>query len=128
MARFSKDIKDINGFIDRKYFYKNGTHVRVLKMNPYTTNIDLIEYFNLKDKCDETDDILKKYGIPYRLERIHRKWQLTEYIIKDKVIICETFSRHLIYHIESIDGKSNLIIAYKDIEPMQEYNSILTID
>ena len=82
-----------------------------------------LEYFNLKDKCDETDDILKEYGIPYRLERIHRKWQLTEYVIKDKVIICETFSRHFIYHIESIDGKSNLIIAYKDIEPIRDANS-----
>lgn len=128
MIKFSKDIKDIDGFIDRKKFYENGTHIRVLKMNPYATNTELIEYFKLQDKCDETSDSLKKFGVPYRLERIHRRWQLTEYIVKDKVIICESYSRQLIYHIESIDGKSNLIISYKDIEPIQEYNSILTID
>ena len=108
--------------------YEIGTHIRLLKLNYYSTYTELIKYFNLTNKCDKTSKELSDFGVPYRLERIHKFWQLTEYIIKDYVLFSDYNDTKLVYHIESVDGKSNLIVPHDCIEPIKEYNSAWMIE
>lgn len=106
-----------------------GTPVRLVRLNEYSTATELIKYFKLEDKCDQTSDALTKFGIPYRLERIHRFWQLTPYVIRN----IASFEQdngviRFVYHIESLDGKSNLIVPAGDVEKIEEYNSLWSIE
>lgn len=120
----------------KNYAYKIGTHIRLLELNYFSTFTKLIEYFNLVDKCDKTTDDLFILNIPYRLERIHKRWQLTEYVIKDYAFIDDDDDDDddyndkpiLVYHIESIDGKSNLIVPHDCVEPIKDYNSAWMIE
>lgn len=114
----------------RNYAYEIGTHIRLLELNYYSTFTKLIEYFNLVDKCDKTSNRLIELGIPYRLERIHKRWQLTEYVIKDYAFVDYGDGDHpvLVYHIESVDGKSNLIVDHDCVEPIEDYNSTWMIE
>jgi hypothetical protein len=99
-----------------------GTSVRLLTLNHYSTYTEAIEYFGLTDKAIPTSESLKEIGIPYRLERIPKRWQLTEYIVRgyalhehDDVLMC---------WVESVDGQSNLIVSFDGIEKIEEYNDI----
>lgn len=114
----------------KNYAYKIGTHIRLLELNYYSTFTNLIEYFNLVDKCDKTSNRLIELGIPYRLERIHKRWQLTEYVIKDYAFVDYGDDDYpvLLYHIESVDGKSNLIVEHDCVEPIEDYNSTWMIE
>lgn len=76
----------------------------------------------------------------YRLERIHKKWQVTEYIIKGAALIDEhaiesmtinsnkTRKNKLVYYIKSVDDKSHLLINADTVEPIEEYHSQWSID
>lgn len=91
-----------------------GTHVRLKRLNPV---------------CDEIFKELQGLGIPYRLKRIHKRWQLTEYTIEDAALISNsTEENKLIYYIKSVDDKSHLLVNADDVEPIKEYNSQWSID
>lgn len=106
-----------------------GTIVRLVRLNEYSTATELIKYFKLEDKCDPTSDALTKFGIPYRLERIHKFWQLTPYIIRNFAVFeSKNDEVRFVYHIESLDGKSNLIVPAGDVEKIEEYNSLWSIE
>lgn len=66
---------------------KLDTHVRLKELNYYSTHTSLIKYFKLEHLCDKTSKLLQDLGMFYRLERIHKKWQVTEYIIKGAALI-----------------------------------------
>lgn len=68
---------------------KLDTHVRLKELNYYSTHTSLIKYFKLEHLCDKTSKLLQDLGMFYRLERIHKKWQVTEYIIKGAALIDE---------------------------------------
>lgn len=111
------------------------THVRLKSLNYYSTHDKLIRYFNLQSFCDEASEALKEIGINYRLERIHKKWQVTEYIIKGAALIDEhviesmtinsnkTRENKLVYYIKSVDNKSHLLVDADTVEPIEEYHS-----
>lgn len=110
-------------------YLKPDTIVRLVRLNEYSTATELIKYFKLEDKCDPTSEDLTKFGIPYRLERIHKFWQLTPYVIRN----IASFEQdngviRFVYHIESLDEKSNLIVPAGDVEKIEEYNSLWSIE
>lgn len=106
-----------------------GTLVRLVRLNEYSTATELIKYFKLEDKCDPTSDDLTKFGIPYRLERIHKFWQLTPYVIRNFAVFESGNDEvHFVYHIESLDEKSNLIVSAGDVEKIEEYHSSWSIE
>lgn len=114
---------------------KLGTHVRLKELNYYSINTSLIKYFKLEHLCDKTSKSLQDLGIFYRLVRIHKKWQVTEYIIKGAALIDEyvienvtinsnkTRENKLIYYIKSIDDKSHLLVDADTVEEIQEFSS-----
>lgn len=112
--------------VDILYF---GTYIRLKRLNNYSTFTKLINHFRLQTVCDETSKELQDLGIPYRLERIHKRWQLTEYTIEDAALISDhTCKNKLIYYIKSVDDKSHLLVNADDVEPIEEYHSQWSID
>ena len=119
---------------------KLDTHVRLKELNYYSTHTSLIKYFKLEHLCDKTSKLLQDLGMFYRLERIHKKWQVTEYIIKGAALIDEhviesmtinsnkTRENKLVYYIKSVDDKSHLLIDADTVEPIEEYHSQWSID
>lgn len=105
------------------------THIRLKSLNYYSTHDKLIKYFDLQSFCDETSEALKTIGIYYRLERIHARWQLTEYIIKGAALTSDnTGENKLVYYIKSVDNKSHLLVDANTVEPIEEYHSQWSID
>lgn len=105
------------------------THIRLKSLNYYSTHDKLIKYFDLQSFCDETSEALKTIGIYYRLERIHARWQLTEYIIKGAALTSDNAEENkLVYYIKSIDNKSHLLVDANTVEPIEEYHSQWSID
>lgn len=119
---------------------KLDTHVRLKELNYYSTHTSLIKYFKLEHLCDKTSKLLQDLGMFYRLERIHKKWQVTEYIIKGAALIDEhviesmtinsnkTRENKLVYYIKSVDDKSHLLVDADTVEPIGEYHSQWSID
>lgn len=100
------------------------THVRLKSLNYYSTHDRLIRYFNLQSFCDEASEALKEIGINHRLERIHARWQLTEYIIKGAALTSDnTGENKLVYYIKSVDNKSHLLVDADTVEKIQEFSS-----
>ena len=112
--------------------FKIGTHVRLVDLNYYSTYTKLIEFFNLTSFCDEVSESLKELGIRFRLERIHKKWQVTEYTIEGYAFTSDNSidnnERILIYYIKSIDGKSHLLVDGDTVEEIKEYHSPWAIE
>ena len=105
------------------------THIRLKSLNYYSTHDKLIKYFDLRSFCDETSEALKTIGIYHRLERIHARWQLTEYIIKGAALTSDNAEENkLVYYIKSIDNKSHLLVDANTVEPIEEYHSQWSID
>ncbi len=105
------------------------THVRLKSLNYYSTHDRLIRYFNLQSFCNEASEALKEIGINYHLERIHVRWQLTEYIIKGAALTSDnTGENKLVYYIKSVDNKSHLLVDADTVEPIEEYHSQWSID
>lgn len=110
-------------------YYIFDTHVRLKSLNYYSTHDRLIKYFNLQSFCDEASEALKEIGINYRLERIHVRWQLTEYIIKGAALTSDnTGENKLVYYIKSVDNKSHLLVDADTVESIEEYHSQWSID
>lgn len=119
---------------------KLDTHVRLKELNYYSTHTSLIKYFKLEHLCDKTSKLLQDSGMFYRLERIHKKWQVTEYIIKGAALIDEhviesmtinsnkTRENKLVYYIKNVDDKSHLLVDADTVEPIEEYHSQWSID
>lgn len=106
-----------------------GTHIRLKRLNHYSTHTKLIKHFHLQNLCDKTSKELQDLDMPYRLERIHKKWQFTEYTIEDAALISDSTGKNkLIYYIKSVDRKSHLLVDADTVEEIEEYYSQWSIE
>lgn len=132
MKEFVKvfDVVSLNTI--KTYALKIGTHVRLNSLNYYSTHDKLIKFFGLEHYCDETSKALKQIGCYRRLERIHKKWQVTEYTIEGYAFTSnpnvDDNERKLVYYIKSIDNKSHILVSEDCVEEIQEFSSPWTIE
>lgn len=116
----------------QRHVFKIGTHIRLNKLNYYSTHDRLIKYFSLEPYCDETSEALKEIGCHRRLERIHKKWQVTEYTIEGYAFTSnptvDNNEPKLVYYIKSVDNKSHIIVSEDCVEELQEFHSPWVIE